>query len=92
MSPVNRRHKRLAIDLPRLIALYTLEPAKLLNLPCGTLRAGAPADITLIDPGLEWPLDRDASHSRNRNTPFHRWELKGRAVKTFVSGKEVWSV
>ncbi len=49
-----------------------------------------PADITVIEPGFERTVDRDASRSRSRNTPFHRWEMKGRAVKTFVGGREVW--
>ena len=85
-------HKRKAIDLPRLIELYTSSPAKLLGLECGTLTPGAAADVTIIDPGLEWTVDREASASRSRNTPFHGWELKGRAVRTIVSGKTVWSV
>ncbi|HEY5891671.1 MAG TPA: dihydroorotase [Chthoniobacterales bacterium] len=85
-------HKKKAIDLPRLIALLTSEPAKLLGLGRGTLSAGAPADITLIDPDLEWTVDKQASFSRSRNTPFHGWELKGRAVRTIVAGKTVWKI
>ena len=83
-------HKQKAIGLPRLIELLTLEPARLLGLDRGTLSVGAPADVTLIDPDLEWTVDRDASFSRSRNTPFDRWELKGRAVRTIVGGRTVW--
>ena len=85
-------HKKKVIDLPRLIAMYTLNPARLLKLDRGTLSVGAPADVTLIDPGLEWTVDKHASFSRSRNTPFHGWELKGRAVRTIVGGKTVWAV
>jgi dihydroorotase len=85
-------HRRRAIDLPRLIQLYTENPAKLLKLDRGTLSPGAIADITLIDPGLEWRVDREASASRSRNTPFHGWELKGRAVRTIVAGTTAWSL
>lgn len=85
-------HKRRAIDLPRLIELYTSLPAKLLGLDRGTLAAGAIADVTVIDPDLEWTVDREASASRSRNTPFHGWELKGRGVRTLVGGEQVWAV
>ncbi len=85
-------HQQKAIALPRLIELLTLEPARLLGLDRGTLSIGAPADVTLIDPDLEWTVDRNASFSRSRNTPFHGWELKGRAVRTIVGGKTVWTI
>ncbi len=85
-------HKRRAIDLPRLIQLYTENPAKLLGLDRGTLTPGATADVTIIDPGLEWTVDKAASASRSRNNAFHGWELKGRAVRTIVGGKTVWSL
>ena len=85
-------HQQKAIALPRLIELLTIEPARLLGLDRGTLSIGAPADVTLIDPDLEWTVDRNASFSRSRNTPFHGWELKGRAVRTIVGGKTVWSI
>ena len=85
-------HQKKAIDLPRLIAMYTLNPARLLKLDRGTLSPGAIADVTVIDPGLEWTFDKNASFSRSRNTPFHGRELKGRAVRTIVGGKTVWAL
>ena len=85
-------HKKRVIDLPRLIELYTVNPARLLKLDRGTLSVGAVADVTLINPGLEWTVDKHASFSRSRNTPFHGRELKGRAVRTIVGGKTVWAV
>ncbi len=85
-------HKNKAIDLARLVELYTINPARLLNLDRGTLSPGAPADVTLIDADLKWTVDKNASASRSRNTPFHGWNLKGRAVRTIVGGRTVWSV
>lgn len=85
-------HKRKAISIGKVIELYTVNPAKLLNLDRGTLSNGAPADVTLINPDLEWKVDKEESFSRSRNTPFHGWELKGRAVRTMVGGKTVWSL
>jgi dihydroorotase len=85
-------HKKKAISLARLIEMFTTEPARLLRLDRGTLSVGAPADVTIIDPGLEWTVDKEQSFSRSRNTPFHGWELKGRAVRTIVAGETVWKL
>ena len=85
-------HKRKAIDLSRLVELYTINPARLLGLDRGTLSVGAIADVTLINPGLEWTVDKEASASRSRNNPFHGWELRGRAVRTIVGGQTVWQL
>ena len=85
-------HKRKAIDLPRLIALYTSEPAALLKLDRGTLSTGAPADVTLIDPTMDWTYDKNTSLSLSKNTPFHGHTWRGRAVRTIVAGKTAWSL
>ncbi len=81
-----------AIDLARLVAMFTVEPARLLRLERGTLRPGVAADVTLLNPGMEWTYDKHLSKSRSRNTPFHGWEFKGRAVRTIVSGNTVWKL
>jgi dihydroorotase len=85
-------HQRKAISLPRLIELFTANPAKLLKLDRGTLGVGAVADVTLINPELEWTVDKERSFSRSRNNAFHGREVKGRAVRTIVGGKTVWSL
>ena len=83
-------HKHRKIPLSRLIEMYTVEPAHLLKLEAGTLSIGAKADVTLIDPDLEWTVNIDDFQSLSRNSPFHGWTLKGRAVRTIVGGKTVW--
>jgi dihydroorotase len=77
--------------LSDLIAKYTVAPARLLRLPKGTLSVGADADVTVFDPDRVWTFDRTLSVSKSSNSPFHGWELKGRAVATIVGGKKVWS-
>ena len=84
--------KHRAIVLPRLIELLTANPARLLGLDRGTLSVGAVADVTLIDPTLTWTVDAARSESRSRNTPFHGWQLTGRAVRTIVAGETVWEL
>lgn len=83
-------HRRAVIDLPRLVAMLTVNPARLLRLDRGTLSIGAPGDVTILDPSREWVVDRAAFASKARNTPFHGRELKGRAVRTIVAGRTVW--
>jgi len=85
-------HKNKTIELPRLIEMFTLNPARLLQIKAGTLSVGRAADITLIDPNLEWTVDASQFQSMSQNTPFDGWKLKGRAVRTIVGGKTVWEL
>ena len=85
-------HKTKTIHLPRLIAMFTANPARLLGLDAGTLSLGVKADVTLIAPDLEWTVDAAKFESASKNTPFDGWKLKGRAVRTIVGGKTVWSL
>jgi dihydroorotase len=79
------------LDLSGLIAKYTVNPARLLNLNKGTLTLGADGDVTVFDPDSEWVFERAATASRSSNNPFYGWKLKGRAVATIVGGKKVWA-
>jgi dihydroorotase len=83
-------HKHHKINIARLIQMYTVEPGRLLKINAGTLSIGARADVTLIDPELEWTVNVDQFQSASRNSPFDGWKLKGRAVRTIVGGKTVW--
>ncbi|MEP6699052.1 MAG: dihydroorotase [Verrucomicrobiota bacterium] len=85
-------HKNKTIGLPRLIEMFTLNPAQLLRIDAGTLSLGRNADVTLIDPNLEWTYDASGSQSLSRNTPFDGWKMKGRAVRTIVGGRTVWQL
>jgi dihydroorotase len=77
------------LDLPRLVARMTTGPAGILGLPLGTLAAGVPADVTLVDAERRWKVDPRAFRSKSRNTPFAGWDLAGRAVAVFVDGRLV---
>ncbi|HEY8552846.1 MAG TPA: amidohydrolase family protein, partial [Thermaerobacter sp.] len=74
----------------RLVELMAAGPARVLGVPGGTLRPGAPADLTLIDPAHRWVVEPDRFSSLARNTPFAGWSLRGRAVCTLVGGREVF--
>ena len=75
------------IGWPRLVEAMSCLPAQILGVNRGTLRPGAVADITLIDPNLSWQVDVKSFRSKSINSPFDSWMLKGRAVATIVAGR-----
>lgn len=75
----------------RAIALITHNPAGILKVPFGTLRAGAVADLTLIDPEEKFVIDANRFKSKSRNCPFQGMEAQGRATMTLVGGKVAFS-
>lgn len=80
------------LDWPGMLAKLTINPARLLKLDKGTLSIGKDADVTVIDPNIEWTVDKNQFYSQSRNTPFHGWELRGRASQTIVGGRIVFSL
>ncbi|MBN1663203.1 MAG: dihydroorotase [Deltaproteobacteria bacterium] len=79
------------LTLPQLIQKMSAWPAKVLNIPKGTLRIGADADITVIDTKKTWTVDRMQFRSRSRNSPFHGRQMTGRAILTIKGGKITYS-
>jgi dihydroorotase len=75
------------VTLPDVVRLLSTNPAKILGLPGGSLKPGAPADVTLLDPAAEWEIDPGGFVSRSRNTPFSGWKVKGKAISVIVSGR-----
>lgn len=75
------------LSLSQLIERMSATPARIIRSAGGMLSVGAVADITIIDPDLEWTVDVSQFSSRSKNTPFGGWKLKGRAVQTLVGGK-----
>ncbi|MEK6719018.1 MAG: dihydroorotase [candidate division NC10 bacterium] len=80
------------LTLNQAIARLTSEPARIFNLPKGTLSVGADADVTILDPTREWVVDVRKSASKSRNSPFHGWKLRGEVLATIVEGKVVWEL
>jgi dihydroorotase len=75
------------LTLSEAVRKLSINPSEILKLNKGSLASGADADITIIDPNLEWTVDASQFRSKSRNTPFNGWKLKGRAVQTIVGGK-----
>lgn len=79
-----------AIGLTDIARLMSYSPAKILGLDGGRIANGVRADITVIDPDAEFTVDVSAFKSKGKNSLFDGWRLKGRVVKVFVNGKEVY--
>lgn len=90
--------------LPALLRLYhsgdlTLQdifksvstnPARLLGLDAGLLKVGLPADLVLFDPMTPWIVNSPLLRSKSKNTPFDDERMQGRALRTFVAGRELY--
>jgi dihydroorotase len=72
------------------IRKMTINPARILHLPGGSLATGSPADIAIIDPDQKWTVSADDFRSRSKNSPFLGWELSGRASTTVLRGQVVF--
>ncbi|HLK85946.1 MAG TPA: dihydroorotase [Candidatus Binataceae bacterium] len=79
------------ISAARMVELMSLGGAQLLRLEgSGTLEEGMRADVTVIDPDMEWTVDPTKFISKSRNSPFAGRRLKGKAIVTIVAGDIVY--
>ena len=79
------------VSLSRMVELLTINPARTLNLPGGTLTEGGPADITVLSPDTSVTVRASALRSKSKNTPFDGWTLKGAVAATIVGGRVVYT-
>jgi dihydroorotase len=78
------------IALSRMVELLSVNPARILRVPGGSLSAGAPADLTILAMELPVTIDRAKLRSKSKNTPFHGWSLRGGVAATIVGGRAVY--
>jgi dihydroorotase len=78
------------IRLSRLVELLSVNPARILGVPGGTLSPGERADITVLAPDLKVRVQASTMRSRSKNTPFDGWELRGGVAATLVGGRTVF--
>jgi dihydroorotase len=76
----------------KLIELMTINAARIVKLEKGSLALGADADVTVIDPNLEWTIDVNQFRGKSHNCPFDGWKVKGRAMATIVDGDVKWKL
>ena len=73
----------------QLIEKLSVNPAKFIGSPAGTLSIGAPADVAIIDPAASWTVDPARFVSKGRHSPFAGRTLTGRVVRVLRHGNEV---
>lgn len=78
------------IDLMIMLKALTINPAKLLGLPTGTLAIGSFADFVIFDPDKPWRIDADALISSAKNTPFDTMPVQGQVWQTIADGVSVY--
>jgi dihydroorotase len=78
------------ISRQQAISLMTCQPAAIIGIDRGSLEVGAVADLTIIDPDLEWTLDPRQLKSKSKNTPFGGWIMRGAAIRTLLAGRTVY--
>jgi dihydroorotase len=76
--------------LAHAIDLMTRKPARLLNLPAGTLTLGAAADVCLFDPDEAWTYEAKSGNSKSSNSPWDGRKMRGRVKATIVDGRFVF--
>jgi len=77
------------ISLSEAAALMSTNPARILGIRGGEIKVGEKANLTIIDPELEWKVEVGQFRSKSRNSPFQGWRLKGKAIMTIVEGEIV---
>ena len=82
-------HRNL-VDLSTLVGALACNPARILNLPYGTLQVGRPADVAIFDPEEEWTVKPEAFSSKGKNTPLAGVTLRGRVRWTLLEGRAVF--
>ncbi|MCM2263568.1 MAG: dihydroorotase [Desulfuromonadales bacterium] len=75
------------LTLSQMVEKMAVNPSALLGLGRGTLQAGAPADITVIDPNLAWTVTAEGLRSKSKNSPFLGQQMTGAAKCTVVGGE-----
>lgn len=81
---------KLQVPVSRLIELFSLNPQGIMKVRNWGLFEGSDADLTVLDLNRTWTFDVSQSRSKSRNSPFHGWQLKGKAVATIVGGQLVY--
>lgn len=92
LSAALRLHHNGDLPLSRIIEALSTGPARIFDLPAGTLKPGTAADIAVIDLDSPWIVREQDLRSRSKNSAFEGARFQGRAVRTMVAGKTVFNI
>ena len=80
------------VELNKIIAALTINPARTIGIKGGTLSKGAKADLCIFDPRQTWTVNEESIASRGKNTPLLHQSLQGRVTHTWVAGNLVYKI
>ena len=75
------------LTLIQLVEKLSVNPRRILSLPTINIQEGEVANLTLLDPTIEWIVDIHSFKSKSKNSPFHGRRLKGKAIGILNNGK-----
>ncbi|MBW2229820.1 MAG: dihydroorotase [Deltaproteobacteria bacterium] len=87
VSDLVRRGEIAPLELMRRMSTT---PARIFDLPGGSLSVGSSADVVILDPERRWRYDPADGFSKSRNSPWAGQDMTGRVMATFVDGKLVY--
>lgn len=79
------------LSLYQLVEKFSTNPRRICSLPPIKIEAGEKANLTLIDPILEWSVDTRMFKSKSKNSPFNGRKLKGKSIGIFNNGQMLLS-
>ncbi|MFT4718594.1 MAG: dihydroorotase [Rickettsiales bacterium] len=82
-------HNKL-LSLRDLLAKMTYKPADIINIKSGRIKKDSKADLVLIDLNQEWTINKEEFYSKSKNSPFNNRKVKGKVLKTIISGHIVY--
>ncbi|MCW4027829.1 MAG: dihydroorotase family protein [Candidatus Bathyarchaeota archaeon] len=78
------------LDISTLVKVMSTNPSRIFGIEDrGELREGSAADLVVVDLEREYKIDSSRFYSKAKYSPFDGWRVKGKPVKTFVSGRLV---
>lgn len=75
------------LTLSQVIEKLSLNPSRILNIKQGNIKIGEPANLTVVDPDVEWIVDASKFKSKCKISPFDGKKLRGRVLAVVVNGK-----
>jgi len=75
------------LSLTDMINRMAILPRSILHLPENGIQPGASANLTILDTGCKWKVDKTRFLSKSTNTPFDGWELEGRSTGVYNNGQ-----
>lgn len=74
------------LTLYQLVEKCSTNPRRILSLPPIRIQEGERANLTLLDPDIEWVVQPERFMSKSRNSPFGGMQLRGKAIGIVNNG------